>query len=136
MADTFVTYIIEYPGTGVIKVGQAKYFVDRFKQLKTASPIEPIIVCVFRGAKHEHDFHTKFANLRQHGEFFRDTAELRDYIYSKALDEFRMTREEAMKLSPRVERKVEKAAREKRESDFSAIKADEMALPLETGETR
>jgi len=43
-----------------------------------------------------------------------------------------MTREEAMKLSPRIERKVEKAAREKREADFAALKADEMAPSLET----
>ena len=45
-----------------------------------------------------------------------------------------MTREEAMALSPRVERTVDKVRREKREADFSTIKADEMALPLETNE--
>ena len=134
MNDTVVTYVIEYPGTNLIKVGQAKYFVDRFAQLKTGSPVEPNVVCVFRGAKHERDFHTKFAHLRHHGEFYHYTAELRDYIHSKVLDEFRMTRDEAMALSPRVERTVDKLRREKREADFAAIKADEMALPLETNE--
>ena len=134
MTDTIVTYVIEYPGTNLIKVGQAKYFVDRFAQLKTGSPVEPNVVCVFRGAKHERDFHTKFAHLRHHGEFYHYTAELRDYIHSIALDEFRMTRDEAMTLSPRVERTVDKVRREKREADFATIKANEMALPLETDE--
>lgn len=45
-----------------------------------------------------------------------------------------MTREETMALSPRVERTVDKARRENREADFATIKADEMALPLETDE--
>lgn len=135
MADTVVTYIIEYPGTNLIKVGQAKYFVDRFAQLKTASPVEPIVVCVFRGAKHERDFHKKFERLRHHGEFYHFTAELREYLDAPELKQFRMTRDEAMKLSPRVERKVEKVAREKREADFAVLKADEMAASLETDES-
>ena len=126
--------MIEYPGTNLIKVGQAKYFVDRFAQLKTGSPVEPFVVCVFRGAKHERDFHTKFAHLRHHGEFYYFTPELRDYIHSPSLDEFRMTREEAMALSPRVERTVDKARREMRDAEFARIKADELAPPLETDE--
>ena len=134
ITDAVITYVIEYPGTNLIKVGQAKYFVDRFAQLKTGSPVEPNVVCVFRGAKHERDFHTKFAHLRHHGEFYYYTAELRDHIRSSELDEHRMTRDEAMALSPRVERTVDKARREKRNADLAAIKADEMALPLETDE--
>ena len=102
MTETVVTYIIEYPGTNLIKVGQAKYFVDRFAQLKTGSPVDPQVVCVFRGAKHERDFHKRFEHLRHHGEFYHYTRELREYIQSKELDPHRMTRLEAEAMSPRV----------------------------------
>jgi hypothetical protein len=54
---TIVTYVLEYPGTNLIKIGQAKYYADRFAQLVTGSPIYPVPVCVFRGAKHEHELH-------------------------------------------------------------------------------
>jgi len=130
--DTLVTYVIEYPGTNLIKVGQAKYFVDRFAQLKTGSPVDPQVVCVFRGARHEHEFHTRFKHLRHHGEFYHYTQELKDYINSTELDAHRMTRAEAEALSPRIERKADKLRREKREAD--AIKADEMDPSLETDE--
>ena len=52
--STVVTYVLEYPGTNLVKIGQAKYYADRFAQLVTGSPIYPQPVCVFRGAKHEH----------------------------------------------------------------------------------
>jgi hypothetical protein len=94
-SDTLVTYVIEYPGTNLIKIGQAKYFVDRFAQLKTGSPVDPVVLCVFRGAKHEHEFHKRFSHLRHHGEFYYFTPEIRAYIFSDTLAPYRMTREEA-----------------------------------------
>lgn len=119
--DTIVTYVLEYPGTNLVKIGQAKYYADRFAQLVTGSPIYPIPVCVFRGAKHEHDLHQRFAHLRHHNEFFYYTTELQEYLKSEACAEFRLTHEEAWALSPRVVR-----ARDR--------KAIEMSPPLETDE--
>jgi hypothetical protein len=133
-ADTLVTYVIEYPGTNLIKIGQAKYFVDRFAQLKTGSPVDPVVLCVFRGAKHERDFHKRFDHLRHHGEFYHFTPEIKAYVFSDELAEHRITREEAEKLSPRIERKAERARREKRLSELDQIKAEEMEPPLETNE--
>lgn len=109
--DTLVTYIIEYPGTNLVKIGQAKYFVDRFAQLKTGSPVDPKVLCVFRGSKHERDFHKRFAHLRHHGEFYFYTPEVREYIFSEQLREYRMTHIEAVAMSPRVERTADKLRR-------------------------
>lgn len=117
-----MTYVIEYPGTNLIKIGQAKYFVDRFAQLKTGSPVDPVVLCVFRGAKHERDFHKRFDHLRHHGEFYHYTPEIKAYLFSDELAEHRITREEAEKLSPRIERKAERARREKRLSELDKIK--------------
>jgi hypothetical protein len=136
MAKNVVTYVVEYPGTNLVKIGQATYFVDRFAQLKTASPVDPEVVCVFRGERHEHDFHIKFEHLRHHGEFYHFTAELKAYIFSEALAEHRMTRAEAEALSPRIERSREKLRREQRERQGSLMdaKAAELEPPLETDE--
>jgi hypothetical protein len=74
MAETIVTYVISYPGTNLAKIGQAKYFVDRFAQLKTGSPVDPEVLYLFRGSGHKRDFHKKFGHLRHHGEFYHYTA--------------------------------------------------------------
>ncbi len=132
--DTLVTYVIEYPGTNLIKIGQAKYFMDRFAQLKTGSPVDPVVLCVFRGAKHERDFHKRFNHLRHHGEFYHFTPEVRGYIFSDELAEHRLTREEAEALSPRIERMAERIRREKRLTKIEQAKAAEMEPSLETND--
>jgi hypothetical protein len=75
IAKNVVTYVVEYPGTNLVEIGQATYFVNRFAQLKTASPVDPEVVCVFRGERREHEIHLKFEHLRHHGEFYHYTAE-------------------------------------------------------------
>ena len=132
--STIVTYVIEYPGTNLIKIGQAKYFVDRFAQLKTGSPVDPVVLCVFRGSKHERDFHKRFNHLRHHGEFYHFTAEVNVYLFSDELSEYRLTREQAEALSPRIERNAERLRREKRTARLDEIKAEEMEPSLETNE--
>lgn len=132
-----LTYVLEYPGTNLVKIGQAKYFVDRLAQLKTGSPVDPVVLCVFRGSKHERDFHKRFAHLRHHGEFYHFTREISDYLFSRQLASERIGRDEAAAISPRIERKADKVRREKREALDAAIeeiKAKEMELPLETNE--
>lgn len=96
-----------------------------------------MVLCVFRGAKHERDFHKRFRHLRHHGEFYLFSKEVRDYIFSDELAPHRMTREEAETLSPRIERTVDRIRREKRDAQgllLDAIKAVEMEPSLETNE--
>jgi hypothetical protein len=88
-------------------------------------------LCVFRGSKHERDFHKKFGHLRHHGEFYDYTAELKAYIFSEALAEHRLTRAEAETLSPRIERNAERLRREKRDA-LTEAKAAELEPSFET----
>lgn len=50
---TVITYVLEYPGIHLIKIGQAKYYQDRISQLRNGVPIEPKPVCAFLGANNE-----------------------------------------------------------------------------------
>jgi len=115
-ASTVVTYVLEYPGTNLVKIGQAKYYADRFAQLVTGSPIYPVPVCVFRGAKHEHELHERFVHLKHHNEFFYYTTELQEYLKSEACAEARITHQEAWALSPRVVRTRDRKSPETGES--------------------
>jgi hypothetical protein len=81
-AETLVTYFVEYLGTNLLKVGQTTYFKDRFAQLKTASPVEPNVLYVFKGEQQEKAFHKRFEHLRHHGEFYHLTAEVRAFLIS------------------------------------------------------
>jgi T5orf172 domain-containing protein len=103
--DTVITYVLEYPGTHLIKIGQAKYYQDRIAQLRNGSPIVPKPLCAFMGAEMEHELHERFKHLWAHGEFFHYTKEIKDYLESAS---GRMTHEEAIKISPRVIRKRER----------------------------
>jgi hypothetical protein len=106
-ASTVITYVVEYPGTNLVKIGQTKYYADRFSQLANGSPIYPVPVCAFRGAEHEHRLHQRFAHLEHHNEFFYYTSELRTYLASdEAAQHHRMTHEEARAFSPRVPRRA------------------------------
>ena len=51
--STIITYVVEYPGTNLVKIGQTKYYADRFAQLANGSPIYPVPICAFRGPEHE-----------------------------------------------------------------------------------
>ena len=132
-----LTYVLEYPGTKPIKIGQAKYFVGRLAQLKTGSPVDPVVLCAFHGSRHEREFHNRFTHLRHHGEFYHFTNESREYIFSEELAKHRMSREEAEAISPRIERAAEKLRGQQRNASavkLETIKAAEMEAPLETDE--
>ena len=76
------TYILAYPSVGVIKIGQAVYYAERLEQVRNMSPVETEVVCALVGLHHERELHRRFAPLRQRGEFFTDTPELREYVLS------------------------------------------------------
>ena len=77
------TYVIAYPSVGVVKIGQAVYYAERVEQVRNMSQVETEVVCAFVGLHHERELHKLFAHLRKRGEFFEDTAELRDYLASR-----------------------------------------------------
>jgi hypothetical protein len=101
-----ITYVVAYPGTGLVKIGQAKYYADRFEQLKNGSPIEPEPIYAFLGAHYEGELHRRFSHLRTRGEFFQDAAELRGYLDRSV---GRLTHEEALALSPRLPRRSDQS---------------------------
>ena len=102
---TVITYVLEYPGTHLIKIGQAKYYQDRISQLRNGSPIESRPVCAFMGATTEHELHELSEHLWVRGEFFHFTREVREYL---ATAPGKMTHAEAIKVSPRVARAPDK----------------------------
>ena len=101
MARPIITYVVAYEGTGLVKIGQARYYGDRMMQLRNGSPIHPTPVCAFLGAHHERELHTLFAHLRKRLEYSEDSAELRAHL---AIREGRITHEEALAVSPLISR--------------------------------
>jgi hypothetical protein len=64
-----------------IKIGFTRSIRQRLKSLQAASPVPLKVICVVKGGKlREAAFHETFAHLRVHGEWFRSTRELREYI--------------------------------------------------------
>ncbi len=77
------TYVILYPSVGVVKIGQAVYYAERVEQVRNMSPVPTEVVCAFAGLHHEKELHKKFAHLRQRGEFFTYSDELREHLASR-----------------------------------------------------
>jgi hypothetical protein len=98
-----ITYVVGYPGTGLVKIGQAKYYADRFEQLRNSSPIEPVPICAFVGGHVERELHDRFSDLRMRREFFQDVPELRLHLSAIA---GRLSHEEALALSPLLPRRA------------------------------
>ena len=97
MTRPIITYVVAYEGTGLVKIGQARYYGDRMMQLRNGSPIHPTPVCAFIGAHHEKELHALFAHLRKRLEYFEDSAEFRAHLANR---EGRITHQEALTLSP------------------------------------
>jgi hypothetical protein len=70
-------------GTGPIKIGCTNDLQVRFGQLMRQLK-QPICILAFASGdfRDEAALHRKFANLREHGEWFRPGQELLDYIHS------------------------------------------------------
>lgn len=67
---------------GLIKIGVAANPQDRLRTLRTMSPVGLRLVLVIPslGAPGESELHTRFAEHRAHGEWFRPAAELVAFI--------------------------------------------------------
>lgn len=96
-----LTYVVAYPEVGRVKIGQANYYCDRMMHLRNGSPVQPVPLCAFVGAHHEKELHALFKHLRLHHEYFQDVPELRAHLEQRP---GRLTHEEAMLLSPLMQR--------------------------------
>lgn len=73
-------YFIESK-SGLIKIGRSNRPHARFKAIKSMSPEElTLLGTIPESVVTESQLHKKFAHLRQHGEWFSDSPELRDFI--------------------------------------------------------
>jgi predicted transcriptional regulator of viral defense system len=67
--------------SGLIKIGFTYNVSERLKKLRSGSPIPLTLLAVIKGAqRNEHEFHVKFAEAREHGEWFRPEAIILDEI--------------------------------------------------------
>lgn len=74
-------YFIEAVGTGFIKIGRSSNPELRLKQLSTGSPNDLVIIgAISGGSKVESELHRQFSFLRERGEWFKATDELRNFI--------------------------------------------------------
>lgn len=80
--DTGV-YIVEAVGTGLYKIGYTAVSIDsRLSGLQTGSPIPLRVACFIRGGDRDTEalLHGRFASDRVHGEWFKGSARLLEYI--------------------------------------------------------
>lgn len=80
-------YFIKAPVVDLVKIGYARDVAERFARLRTLSPVPLELVHVVEGAGRggEVQLHEMFADLRDHGEWFRfeppiTTEILKDFI--------------------------------------------------------
>jgi excisionase family DNA binding protein len=76
-----VVYFIEAPSAGLIKIGTTLFVAGRLKALRTGSPIPlRFLGCIEGDASEEQKLHARFAEYREHGEWFQDVPKLRKFI--------------------------------------------------------
>jgi len=81
--DEGYIYFISSPEREVIKIGFSTNPQNRLRSLATASPYALEFLCVIPGdTNYEKSLHDKFHHLRQSGEWFSDTQEIREFIES------------------------------------------------------
>ncbi len=67
---------------GLIKIGKCTDLKKRLSALQTGSPVILKVLAVLRYELKDIPFHDKFASARQHGEWFRPTSDLMQFIAS------------------------------------------------------
>lgn len=115
-------YFVEGVGTGLVKIGYTTDLDSRFRGLVTMSPVPLQMLAAFRGGRGlEQALHEKFAAIRAHGEWFKDTPELRATI--QKLEERRL--EEPPNPAPiRAELETAKAALKAVNADLRELGVD------------
>jgi hypothetical protein len=71
-------------GAGLIKIGITTNVPSRLRAIRNSSPVPVELLGMFRGnIGDEMDAHSRFKELRRHGEWFEDTPALREYLADK-----------------------------------------------------
>jgi hypothetical protein len=74
-------YFIEAVDTGYIKIGRSVNPERRLAQLSTGSPNQLVLLGqISGGSELEAELHRSFGNLRERGEWFRTSGELKQFI--------------------------------------------------------
>ncbi|GLQ74703.1 GIY-YIG nuclease family protein [Vibrio penaeicida] len=74
-------YFIQGECTGLIKIGKTMTLIEqRLKQLQTGSPDKLNFLGGYLGELSENDIHTQFQEYRLHGEWFRASESLKEFI--------------------------------------------------------
>lgn len=74
-------YLVTCREMGLVKIGHAAQPKRRFQGFKTGSPAELVLEATFEGgAKEERELHTRFAEHRERGEWFRLCPEIEELI--------------------------------------------------------
>lgn len=80
-------YFIRAIGTGLVKIGMARCSRRRFAGMGPQCPVPLVLVGVIHSERAWHterDLHIRFAALRSHGEWFRESDELNAFIAESA----------------------------------------------------
>jgi hypothetical protein len=81
LTDQTVCRMYFIAGAGLIKIGISTNVTARFRAIRNSSPVPVELLGHCRGSTAtEGLMHSRFSGLRQHGEWFKDTPELRDEI--------------------------------------------------------
>lgn len=76
-----VVYFIGSMRGELVKIGYATDLANRMRHLQTGSPVKlEVLAAVIGGIGLEREYHRRFAEFREHGEWFRRTPEVRAEI--------------------------------------------------------
>lgn len=76
-----VTYFVQREITGLVKIGNTLNMPTRLRALQCGSPDILRVLRTVRGNR-ESEFHERFSHLRMHGEWFKASSELLEFIKS------------------------------------------------------
>lgn len=78
-------YFVEACGVGAVKIGYTGHLESRLSGIQSHCPVQVLLLGYVVGSRaDERALHTQFHHLRLHGEWFRLTTELREFIEQKA----------------------------------------------------
>ena len=79
--DTRAVYFLNAPLSSLVKIGVATSPISRLREIQHMSP-EPLFLIgsTSGGQPREQELHRMFGSIRSHGEWFRATSDLLDFI--------------------------------------------------------
>lgn len=81
-------YFLHAPTVGLVKIGRSIDMERRLQEIRLLSPVPlELLGVVNGGARRESAYHRKWSRLRQHGEWFTATEELRFQLWSDSISD-------------------------------------------------